>query len=82
MTHNTYSFSGDIMKYPIRCEILDVTGREVFPGVMGKTPDKSKPHIGKRGLAKREGTGVLITLDDGSVLGGHECWWKPITEKE
>ena len=65
------------MKYPVRCEILDVTGQEVFPGIEGRTPDESKPHIGKRGLAEEIGYNVRITLDDGSILWGYECWWKP-----
>ena len=68
--------------YPIRCEVIDVTGVEVFPGVLGKTPEESKQHVGKRGLAERVNDlgGVRITLDDGSVVYGYECWWKPIKE--
>ena len=77
-----------MIKYPTRCEIIDVTAQEVFPGVAGRTPSKSKPHIGKQGIAERIvielGTGQLktvkITLDDGNILYGYECWWKPIDE--
>ena len=58
------------MKYPVRCKIVDVTGQEVFPDIMGRTPDESKPHIGKRGLAERIGGDVRITLDDGEILWG------------
>ncbi len=66
------------IKYPTRCEIVDVTGQEVFPGIEGKTPDVSKPHVGERGLAERIDDGnVKITLDNGTVLYGYECWWKP-----
>jgi len=65
------------MKYPVRCKIVDVTGQKVFPDIMGRTPDESKPHIGKRGLAERIGGDVRITLDDGEILWGNECWWKP-----
>jgi hypothetical protein len=44
-----------------------------------RTPDKSKPHIGKQGLAYEiDGLNVRITLDDGTVLMGYECWWKPL----
>lgn len=67
------------MKYPVRCQIVDVTGMEVLPGIEGKTPKESKPHIGQQGLAERLSSGtVRITLDDGSVLYGHECWWIPL----
>jgi hypothetical protein len=68
-------------EYPVRCRIIDVTGREVLPGVEGKTPDESRPHIGKEGLAEEieeAGEIVRITLDDGTVLWGSECWWTPI----
>ncbi|OEU68428.1 MAG: hypothetical protein BBJ57_02365 [Desulfobacterales bacterium PC51MH44] len=66
------------MKYPVRCEIIDVTGIEVFPGVQGNTPDESKPFIGEQGLAERIGWDVRITLDNGEIIFGYDCWWKPI----
>lgn len=67
------------MKYPVRCEIVDVTGQEVFPGIVGRTPNKSKPHIGKQGTADEDIDGnTRITLDNGDTLWGYECWWKPI----
>lgn len=66
------------MKYPVRCKIIDVTDIEVFPGIMGRTPKESKPHIGKEGIAYHSREGVTIELDDGNILHGHECWWKPI----
>ena len=71
------------MKYPIRCEIVDVdgTGERVGP-YLAKTPDVSKPHIGKRGLAERmEDGNVRITLDDGSVIYGYECWWEALGDE-
>ena len=68
------------IKYPVRCKIVDVTGVKKTMG--GKeftlnTPDISKPHIGKQGLAENmeDGLGVRIALDDGTVLYGYECWW-------
>ena len=72
----------EIIEYPTRCKIIDVTGIEVFPGLVGNTPEVSKPHVGKNGLAERVKKGVRITLDDGSILWGYECWWKPISEVE
>lgn len=71
------------MKYPVRCVIVDVDDKEVSPGIIGVTPDISKPHIGKQGLAEKEGARVKITLDDGGILYGDQCWWEPIyTEEE
>lgn len=68
-------------KYPTRCEIVDVDGKEIYPGLIGKTPKVSKPHIGEHGLAELMEDGkVKISLDNGSVLYGHECWWKPTEE--
>ena len=71
-----------MIQYPTRCEIVDVTGVEVFPGLEGRTPDESKPHLGKEGLAEKVGNMVRITLDDGSILQGCDCWWKPIAPKK
>lgn len=73
--------------YPTRCRIIDVTGEEVFPGIERRTPDESKPHIGKQGVAEEvnfaeTGELVRITLDDGALLWGSECWWEPIESKE
>ncbi len=70
-----------MIEYPIRCEILDVVGIEVLPGIIGDTPEVSKPHIGKHGVAIEEGENVKIILDDGNILYGYECWWKPIEER-
>ncbi len=66
---------------PTRCIIVDVDGDEIFPGIIAKTPKISKPHIGKHGLAEEDDNlNVKITLDDGTVIMGYECWWQP--EKE
>jgi len=66
------------MTYPQRVRIIDVTGMELLPGIEGKTPEDSIPHIGKEGLAEKVGRLVRITLDDGNIIWGHECWWKPL----
>ena len=64
-----------MVDYPIRCTIIDVDGGALH-GI--RTLEKSKPHIGKRGFAElNERGGVRITLDDGTVLWGCECWWVP-----
>ncbi len=62
-------------EYPVRCRIVDVVGQEVLPGIEGNTPEESKPHIGKMGLAELVGEDVRITLDGGAILWGYECWW-------
>ncbi|KKM20802.1 hypothetical protein LCGC14_1641800 [marine sediment metagenome] len=65
--------------YPTRCRIIDVDGG-IWHGIGMRTPDESRPHIGKEGTATLDGQGgVRVTLDDGSVLMGEECWWEPIT---
>ena len=68
------------MKYPTRCRIIDVdgTGYQVGPH-LAKTPDISKPHIGKEGLAAiGKNNMVVITLDDGNIIEGCDCWWEPL----
>ena len=65
------------VKYPTRCKIIDAGGLN-FHGLTCATPEKSKPHIGKTGLAEKDEHGVKITLDDGNMIYGHECWWTPI----
>ena len=68
-----------MIKYSVRCQIIDVEGQEVLPGLIGRTPDISKPHVGKQGLAEKLSDGCIwITLDDGTILLGYQCWWEPI----
>lgn len=69
--------------YPTRARIIDVTGVFLTAGGLGedielRTPDTSKEHIGKEGLAERVDGNVRLTLDDGTTLWGFECWWEPI----
>ena len=69
------------MKYPVRCQIVNADG-DTFHGIPMKTPEVSRPHIGKTGLAEKIHGNVRITLDDGNIIHGYECWWKPIKEAE
>lgn len=63
-------------KYPCRCEIVDADNKEVLPGIIGRTPEISRPHIGKRGLADVDANGrIKIVLDDGNIIYGDQCWW-------
>lgn len=68
------------MKYPTRCQIIDVTDAEVFPGIKGRTPDASRPYVGEFGVAELIDGAVRITLDGGGVLMGYECWWTTVEE--
>lgn len=70
------------MDYPTKCRIVDVDGKEVFPGLIGKTPKESKPFVGQKGLAELINDRVRITLGNGQILWGEECWWEPIEGKE
>ena len=63
--------------YQVRCRIIDVDGIQQGRFVL-KTPDESRPHIGKLGTAFKEDWTVKITLDDGTILYGYECWWEPV----
>lgn len=65
-----------MVEYPTRCRIIDADG-ENWHGIEMATPDVSKPHLGKEGLAEliEGGDRVKITLEDGTVLYGEDCWW-------
>ena len=73
------------IKYPTRCEIIDVTGMK-YPfktDIILNTPDISKPHVGKRGIAERDKEhGIRITLDDGTIIYGYDCWWIPVNDDD
>ena len=72
------------MRYPVRCVIIDIAGEVInpnFPDIVAKTPEASKPYIGERGLAEKINEwDVKITLDNGDILHGYECWWMPEEE--
>lgn len=63
----TINYGDMTITYPTRCKIVDVTSKEI------------KAHVGKEGLAEKKENSVHITLDDGSILWGYECWWIPLT---
>lgn len=67
--------------YPCRCVIVDIAGEDIGLsdlGIVASTPDISKHHVGKHGLAELEDElAVKITLDDGNIIYGYECWWTP-----
>ena len=71
-----------MIEYPTKCKIVDVNDKEVFSSMKGNTPEISKPHIGKKGVASKDEHGrVIIQLDDGNIIYGYECWWKPIDDQ-
>ena len=70
------------IEYPTRCKIVDPEAAriEIIPGYFAKAPEVSKPHIGKEGLAELMDDGtVRVTLDDGNVLLGSQCWWARVS---
>jgi len=69
------------IKYPTRCKIVEIPNGSIIGGLIVYTPKISKPHIGKYGLAEEINNYVKITLDDGNIIYGYQCWWIPI-EKE
>lgn len=67
-------------EYPTRCQIVDANGKS-WHGLEMRTPKASYPHLGKFGKAElMDNIFVKITLDDGNIIWGHECWWKPINK--
>lgn len=67
-------------EYPVRARIVDAEAEPGFlpHGLRPRTPEESRPHIGKEGLAELQEDGsVEVALDDGTVLLGSECWWEP-----
>ena len=65
-----------MMEYPVRCRIVDPTGEPFALGMTKRAPSESMPHVGKEGLAEKLIENVRITLDDGTILWGYECWWE------
>lgn len=53
--------------------------------MIAKDPEGSVPHIGKEGWMVEDDEAIeglpisvpRITLDDGTVLWGFDCWWEP-----
>lgn len=80
------------IRYPVRCIIIDAEGMPLSENtddgngniihMVARTPDESKPHIGKHGLAEEiTPWDIKITLDDGNIIHGYECWWIPEDEE-
>ena len=65
---------------PIRCVIVNLDGEPFRDGFVKRTPEVSRPHVGKEGLAEATSEGLRITLDDGTILWGYECWWTPLPQ--
>jgi hypothetical protein len=62
----------------IRARIIDPKGKELVPGLGAVCPEQALPHIGKEGVVEWTPLGPRITLDDGTVLMGSECWWERV----
>jgi hypothetical protein len=67
------------LRYPTRCRIVDIAGESIGDGFVAKTPNVSRPYIGMEGLAELvDDWDVRITLSNGVIIHGYECWWEPI----
>lgn len=77
-----YPIQTSLLDRKIRCQIIDVDGEFLYPRVVAKTPEISRAHVGKYGYAERENDTYRITLDDGTILMGYECWWQPTDGEE
>lgn len=72
----------------IRVKVVKAAGTEVLPGIQAADPEAARPHFEKLGWCDEEAVpwpdeyptyaNPKITLDDGSVIWGYECWWTPI----
>lgn len=79
-----------VLPYPCKVLIIDVDEPDtvvLWNGMAIKTPEASKPYIGKVGIVERVADPTLIdydtvriTMPDGHVLWGWECWWAPIVD--
>lgn len=67
---------------PCRCKIIDPDGMSLGTGLIARTPVESQPHVGKKGFAEKVKDRVRITLDDGTILWGSECWWIKLEKGE
>lgn len=69
----------------VRVRIVEAAGTALPGGLMAADPPAAQPHFEKLGWcidAPCEALGgrgnPKITLDDGSVLWGYQCWWEPV----
>lgn len=66
----------------VRVKVVQAEGEEVRPGLIAQDPDAAKPHFEKLGWCEINAVHPIgisnpkITLDDGTVLWGMECWWE------
>jgi hypothetical protein len=66
----------------VRVRIEQADGVEILPGIVAADPEAAKPYFEKLGWCDEQAfspelgrPNPKITLDDGSVLWGYECWW-------
>lgn len=71
-----------------RVKIVRAAGMEVVPGTIAADPPKAQPHADELGWMTMEPAEALggrpnpkITLDNGTVLWGYECWWDYVREE-
>jgi hypothetical protein len=70
----------------VRVRVEDAAGQSFF-GVPTANPDVAVPNLGKTGWCEQNAfcpelgrNNPRITLDDGTVIWGYQCWWAEIED--
>lgn len=72
----------------VRVQVESAAGVEVFPGVIGADPPAAQANMSEYGWVEwghpfeddPAFRNPKITLDNGNVIWGYECWWKPVAK--
>ncbi len=80
-THPDLQWGGDGR---LRVRIVQAEGQPLDAGFVAADPPKAQANMRKEGWCEVDaphpafGTNPKITLDDGTVIWGFECWWEPV----
>lgn len=73
----------------VRVRIVPVSGTEIAPGVVGNDPTPARQNMNKEGWCDETAfcedlgySNPKITLDDGTVIWGYQCWWSPVEKAQ
>jgi hypothetical protein len=74
----------------VRVQIIQAGGSPLpVPGVVAADPATAVPNFGKYGWCEMNAfcpalgeENPKITLDDGTVIWGYQCWWQPIMRSQ
>ncbi len=62
--------------FPMRCQIVEGNPYDGPP----RSEDGS-PYIGEFGVVDMVDGKEVVTLDNGTVVDGSQCWWAPVAPK-